>query len=443
MTGPFLPLGGLRFAFHTFGCQMNENDSERLAGFLAAAGASPADSIKAADLVVVNTCSVRAKSEEKLFSLLGRLRILKKKRPFLIGVAGCVAQLRKDRLPGPKSGVDFVLGFDQYHRIAEIAAESAHRRIIAVSRTRGWREEKTAPIRESPVSGFVTIMEGCDNFCAYCVVPFTRGREKYRPVSAILEEVRDLAARGYREIQLLGQNVNSYRDPASGTDFSALLGRVAVVPGPEWIRFITSHPKNFAPALARTMAATPKICRQIHLPIQSGSSRVLERMKRGYSREDYLETVRTLRALMPEIRLSADIIVGYPGETGGEFEETLSALAEIRFANIFSFCYSPRPLTASARLIDDVPPGVKRRRLMDVQALQKEIQTAFHKTLIGRGERVLCTGRSKKDAAVFAGRNEGNQVVNFRADADVVGRFVDVEITSAGPYSLRGRAASG
>ncbi|NMD10923.1 MAG: radical SAM protein, partial [Acidobacteria bacterium] len=217
MTAPGPPLGGLRFAVHTFGCQMNENDSERLAGFLRAAGASPAASVAEADLVVVNTCSVRAKSEEKLQSFLGRLRTLKKKRPLLVGVAGCVAQLRKESLAGPKSGVDFVLGFDQYDRIAEVAAESARRRVVAVSRTRGWREKKTAPLRESAVSGYVTIMEGCDNFCAYCVVPFTRGREKYRPVEAVLEEVRELAARGYREIQLLGQNVNHYRDPESGT----------------------------------------------------------------------------------------------------------------------------------------------------------------------------------------------------------------------------------
>jgi len=442
MTDARLPLGGLRFAFHTFGCQMNENDSERLAGYLAAAGAVPAASIESADIVVVNTCSVRAKSEEKLYSLLGRLRTLRKKRPFLIGVVGCVAQLRKDRLPGPKSGVDFVVGFDQYPRIAEIAAAGRFRKMIETSRARGWHEGPSVPIRESVVSGFVTIMEGCDNFCAYCVVPFTRGRESYRSLASILGEVRDLAARGYREIQLLGQNVNTYRDPETGTDFAALLGLVAAVPGPEWIRFITSHPKNFPPALVRAMADTPKICRQLHLPIQSGSDAVLDRMKRGYTRGEYLDTVRTLRGLMPEIRLSADIIVGYPGETAREFEETLSALSEIRFANIFSFCYSPRPLTAAARLPDDVPPEVKRRRLTEVQALQKDIQTASHKMMIGKVERVLGTGRSKKDPAVFAGRNEGNQVVNFRADADCLGRFVDVEITSEGPYSLRGNAIS-
>lgn len=443
MTAPLPALGGLRFAIQTFGCQMNENDSERLAGFLRAAGASPAASVAEADLVVVNTCSVRAKSEEKLQSFLGRLRTLKKKRRLLVGVAGCVAQLRKDSLAGPKSGVDFVLGFDQYGRIAEVAAESALRRVVAVSRTRGWREEKSVPLRESAVSGYVTIMEGCDNFCAYCVVPFTRGREKYRPLEAVLEEVRELAAGGYREIQLLGQNVNHYLDPESGTDFAALLGRVAAVPGPEWIRFLTSHPKSFPLSLARTMAATPKICRQLHLPLQSGSGSVLERMKRGYTRDDYRTAVAALRSLMPAIRLSTDIIVGYPGETEAEFEETLSALAEFRFAGMFSFCYSPRPLTAAARLTDGVPAEVKKRRLMEVQALQKDIQLAFHKTLIGERERVLCTGRSKKDPAVFAGRNEGNQVVNFGSDADVVGRFVEVEITAAGPYSLRGIAVAG
>ena len=432
------PLSGLRYFIHTFGCQMNENDSERLAGFLTAAGAVPAGSLDEADVIIVNTCSVRAKSEEKLLSLLGRLRTLKKIRPRLTGIVGCVAQLRRESLAGPKSGVDFVVGFDQYPRIAGIAAESRRRKMIATARARGWRETAATPVRESTVSGFVTIMEGCDHFCAYCVVPFTRGREKFRPAEAVLAEVRDLAARGYREIQLLGQNVNDYVDPVSGTDFAGLLGRAAAVEGPEWIRFITSHPGNFTPALARAMAATRKICRQLHLPIQSGSSRTLERMKRGYTRENYLETVRILRSLMPEIRLSADIIVGYPGETEKDFEETLSALAEIKFANIFSFCYSPRPLTAAARLADDIPPVVKKRRLMDVQALQKEIQIAFHKTMIGRIERVLCTGRSKKDPDVFAGRNEGNQVVNFRAETDPVGRFVDVEITSAGPYSLRG-----
>jgi tRNA-2-methylthio-N6-dimethylallyladenosine synthase len=442
MTGLRPELGGLRFRLQTFGCQMNENDSERMAGFLAAAGAVPADSVESADLVVVNTCAVRAKSEEKLMSFLGRMRVVKRRRPLLLGVAGCVAQLRKDLLLGPKTGVDFVLGPDQAHRIAEIAAESAHRLVLATSRTRHWAEDDVPALRESSVSGFVTVMEGCDNFCAYCVVPFARGREKFRPFEAIIAEVKRLAADGYPEIQFLGQNVNSYRDPATGRDFPELLRAAAEIDGPDWIRFLTSHPKNFSPALAQTMAATPKICRQLHLPIQSGSGAVLERMKRGYSREDYLDRVQLLRALMPEIRLSADIIVGYPGETEEEFRETLSILEEVKFANIFSFRYSPRPWTAAARLADDVSSDVKRRRLAEVQALQKAIQTAFHRTLVGRWEKVLCTGRSKKDPDVFAGRDEGYQVVNFSSPGDVLGRFVDVEITSSGPYSLRGRVVS-
>lgn len=438
MTGLPRPLSGLRYFIHTFGCQMNENDSERLAGFLAEAGAVAAVSLEEAELAVVNTCSVRAKSEEKLSSLLGRLRMMKKKNLLLLGVAGCVAQLRKEALAGPNAGVDFVVGFDQYPRIAAIVAESRRRRMIETSRARGWREAGAAPVRESAVSGYVTIMEGCDHFCAYCVVPFTRGREKFRPAEAVLAEVRDLAAQGYREVQLLGQNVNDYVDPVSGADFAVLLQRVAAIEGPEWIRFLTSHPANFTPRLAETMAGTPRVCRQLHLPMQSGSSRTLERMKRGYTRQDYLETVRLLRGLMPGLRLSTDIIVGFPGETERDFEETLSALAEIKFAGIFSFCYSTRPWTTASRLTDDVAPTVKKRRLMDVQALQKEIQLAFHKTMIGSVERVLCTGRSKKDPDVFAGRNEGNQVVNFRAGRDAVGRFVDIEITSAGAYSLRG-----
>ena len=439
MTGLRPELGGLRFRIQTLGCQMNENDSERMAGYLVDAGAVPADSIENADIVVVNTCAVRAKSEDKLMSFLGRIRVLKKRRPLLLGVSGCVAQLRKGGLLGPKTGVDFVIGPDQIHRLAAVAAESALQTVIATSRTRIWAEDRVAPLRESAVSGFVTIMEGCDNFCAYCVVPFTRGREKFRPFEAILTEIADLASRGYVEIQFLGQNVNSYRDPATGRDFSELLRAAAAVEGPVWIRFITSHPKNFSAALAETMASTPKICRQIHLPIQSGSSEVLSRMKRGYSREDYLDRVRLLRALMPDIRLSTDIIVGYPGETEVEFRETLSLLEEIQFANIFSFRYSPRPLTAAARLADDVALDVKRRRLTEVQALQKEIQTAFHRSLVGRRERVLGTSRSKKDPAFFAGRNESYHVVNFKSEDDAIGRFVEVEITSAGPYSLRGR----
>jgi tRNA-2-methylthio-N6-dimethylallyladenosine synthase len=285
-------------------------------------------------------------------------------------------------------------------------------------------------------------MEGCDNFCAYCVVPFTRGREKFRPLPAVMAEVEALARAGAREIQLLGQNVNAYRDPESGAGFAVLLDRVAAVAGPGWIRFITSHPRSLGPEIAAAMARSRSVCRQLHLPLQSGSTPVLERMKRGYAREDYLAKIRILREAMPEIQLSTDIIVGFPGETEDEFRETLSALAEIRFANIFSFRYSPRPGTAAARAEDDVPFEVKRRRLSEVQAFQKTIQAELHGTLVGRTIRVLGAGHSRKDAAVFSGRSEGHQVVNFSASGDPVGRFVRVRITGSGPYSLKGEAVA-
>jgi tRNA-2-methylthio-N6-dimethylallyladenosine synthase len=442
MAPPRPDLRGVRFHLRTFGCQMNANDSERLAGLLAAAGGVPAETPESSDVIIVNTCAVRAKSEEKLRSYLGRLQGLRR-RGVLLAVVGCVAQLRKGRLLAQKPAADFVVGPDQYGRIVEILAEGAGRRVADTGRNRSWRDAGSAlALRESPVSAYVTIMEGCDNFCAYCVVPFARGREKYRPMRAILDEVENLAGRGYREVQLLGQNVNTYRDPESGESFPDLLGRVGAVEGIAWIRFLTSHPKSFGGAIVEAMAASPKICRQIHLPLQAGSSAVLARMKRGYTREDYLGLVRMIRSRLPGIALSTDVIVGFPGETEDEFKETLSALEAIRFANLFSFRYSPRPLTAAAKIPDDVPDEIKRRRLLEVQALQKAIQAEFHAGCVGRTERVLCTGRSKKDPRAFAGRNEGFQVVNFRADEDCLGRFVEVSITSAGPFSLRGELAA-
>jgi tRNA-2-methylthio-N6-dimethylallyladenosine synthase len=286
-------------------------------------------------------------------------------------------------------------------------------------------------------------MEGCDNFCTYCIVPYARGREKYRPLSSILGEADELARKGYREIQLLGQNVNSYHDPDSGRGFPDLLKEVSNIAGLEWIRFITSHPKNFRPETAETMAAHKTICRQLHLPLQSGSSAVLKRMNRGYSREDYLGIVSLLRRLMPEIFLSTDIIVGFPGESERDFEETLEVLREVRFTNIFSFRYSPRPSTAAAKLEETVPQEEKRRRLEEVQRLQKTIQLETHGRQVGREMKILCLGRGRKTPDLFCGRNEGHQVVNFQAEGDCRARFVDVRITGFGPYSLLGERITG
>ena len=432
-------LEGCRFFIKTFGCQMNENDSEHVAGLLVRAGATKALSADESNIILVNTCAVRKKSEEKIDSFLGRLSPLKKDGDKVIGVLGCVAQIRRGALFKKRPEIDFIVGPDHYHELASLLSQKRERKLLKTSWNRAWHEIGSAEtLREGRVSAYVPIMEGCNNFCAYCVVPFSRGREKCRPMGNVLAEVSDLAANGYKEVQLLGQNVNSYRDPGTGEDFAGLLRKVSLVEGIEWIRFITSHPKDLSPEIARTMTDRPNICRHIHLPLQSGSTAVLARMNRGYAREEYLEKVALLKGLMPDIGLSTDIIVGFPGETDADFEETLDVLKKVKFANIFSFRYSPRPQTAAARIEDDIPLDVKRKRLIILQGLQKDIQLARNRTIIGKTLKVLCFGESKKGAGRYSGRSEGFQVVNFGSPQDVRDRFVDVLITGCGPYSLHG-----
>jgi tRNA-2-methylthio-N6-dimethylallyladenosine synthase len=432
-------LKGVPFFIRTFGCQMNEHDSERIAGLLASAGAGKVGRVEDARLVVVNTCAVRKKSEEKLYSYLGRLRAWKRTHRGTIAVVGCVSQVEREGILDKCPDVDLVVGPDNYSRLAALLAEGLRAPRIVTSRERKWREEERGPaLRESRVTARVTIMEGCDNFCSYCVVPFSRGRAKFRSLRSILEETERLVSAGYKEIQFLGQNVNIYRDPETRTTFGGLLSRADKIPGVGWIRFVTSHPRDLVPETAAAIAASRHVCRQIHLPLQAGSSAILARMNRGYTREDFEDRIALLRRLTPGIAISTDIIVGFPGETEGDFAETLGALEEIRFASIFSFKYSPRPWTAAARLPDDVPTEVKRRRLLEVQALQKRIQTELHGRLVGRTLEVLCLGRSRKDPRVYSGRSEGNHVVNFTSPADPVGTVVRVEITGFGPYSLRG-----
>jgi len=432
-------LAGLKVFVRTFGCQMNENDSEHIAGVLVRAGAERVGAPEDADIVIVNTCAVRQKSEEKLYSYLGRLSGLKKKRPFLLGVAGCVAQVRQAGLIERLPFIDFVAGPDNYLDLPEIVGRAAEAPVVRTDFERDWREiGAEATCRDAPWNAFVPVMEGCDNFCAYCIVPFSRGREKFRPLESVAGEVRAAAEAGAVEVQLLGQNVNSYRDPGSGLGFAGLLEAVAAVPGIEWVRFITSHPKSFGDDIIGAMAASPKICPALHLPLQSGSSRVLERMNRGYTREDYLALVGRLRRSLPSLLLMTDIIVGFPGESEEDFEATCGLLREVRFAGIFSFRYSPRPLSAAAAIPDDVPLEVKRRRLVDLQALQRSIQTGIYRSFIGQDLRVLGTGRSPKGAGRFSGRTAGNLVVNFDAPADPSGRFLTVRITGSGPYSLHG-----
>jgi len=431
----------LRYYIHTFGCQMNENDSEHLAGLLSSSGLEPALSPEESDLIIVNTCAVREKSEQKLYSLLGRFESIKKKNKTLIGVVGCVAQLYRSKLWDKKPSIDFVVGPDNYNQIPDLLSVKPGEKVISTQWSTEWHEIPFQQVRrESLVSAYITIMEGCNNFCAYCVVPFTRGREKSRPMSHILAEAEDLASKGYKEIQLLGQNVNSYEDPATGHQFPVLLEEIDHIEGIEWIRFITSHPKNFTKNIALAMKEASKACHQLHLPIQSGSTSVLQRMNRDYTREEYLEKIAFLRDLMPDISLSSDIIVGFPGETQEEFDETLSLIETVRFTNIFSFRYSPRPFTSASKEKDSVTFEEKKKRLIQVQALQKKIQLEVNRSFLGQTQKVLCTGRSKKDPHVYSGRNQGYQVVNFNSDKEVIHQFLQVRITSCGPYSLFGQA---
>ncbi len=375
----------MKFYIHTFGCQMNESDSEHIGGMLLEAGLTAASFVDESDIIIVNTCAVREKSEEKLYSLLGRLESLKKKRGAKIGVVGCVAQLHRSKLWDKVSSLDFIIGPDNYWQIPQIIADHSREKIILTQWNDQWRDTPAQQIsRESMVSAYIPIMEGCDNFCSYCVVPFTRGREKYRPMKDILKTAKKLASSGYMEIQLLGQNVNSYVAPDSGKGFSSLLRELNTIKGIEWIRFITSHPKNFSDEIACAMRDSHKVCHQLHLPIQSGSSSVLERMNRGYTREDYIKKIAFLRELMPDIHLSTDIIVGFPEETQEEFEETLSLLSIIRFTNIFSFRYSPRPRTAASKIEDDIPFEEKKNRLIQVQALQKKFNWKKINPLLAR-----------------------------------------------------------
>ncbi len=417
---------------------MNENDSEHIAGLLLAAGAKIADSIEESDIILINTCAVRSKSVDKVYSLLGRLKRIKQVRKNLITVTGCVAQLYKNEILKKYPFVDLVVGPDNYPSLPEMLSKSQTLQQAVTTWHSDWQEIPTG-YRVKGVSGFITIMEGCNNFCSYCVVPFTRGREKFRPASQILSEAQELAAKGYKEIQLLGQNVNVYQDPDSVMDFPDLLRALNQLPEICWIRFITSHPRDFSHALALAMKENPKVCRQLHLPIQCGSDAILESMNRGYTQEQYLKKIAMLRTLMPDIALSTDIIVGFPGETHADFEETIKVLEQVCYTNIFSFRYSPRPKTSADRdLPDSVPLLEKKSRLIQVQELQKNIQQQMHALMIGQTVTVLCTGRSKKNRQVYTGRNAANQTINFTAPTDPTGTFVRVRISNSGPYSLKG-----
>ena len=444
-NGPQRP----RVFIRTFGCQMNEYDSEKMTDVLSASGGYEAvHRAEDADLILFNTCSVRDKAQEKVFSDLGRARELKRQRPeLLIGVGGCVASQEGAAIVRRAPYVDLVFGPQTLHRLPELIAarQSTGRAQVDISFPEIEKFDRLPPPRMNGPSAWVSIMEGCSKYCSFCVVPYTRGEEISRPLEDVLLEIADLAQQGVREITLLGQNVNAYRGRiGSGTDgtdiadFALLLEHVADIPGIERIRYTTSHPREFPQRLIDAHARLPMLGAYVHLPVQSGSDRILAAMKRGYTALEYKAIVRRLRAARPDVCISSDFIVGFPGESAGDFEATMRLAEEVGFDGSYCFIYSRRPGTPAADLTDDTPHEVKLERLTRLQALVDANAAAISKRMVGSTQRILVDGVSQRDSAQVAGRTENNRVVNFPGDASLIGQFVQVRITSAAAHSLRG-----
>ena len=437
---------GQKLYIKTFGCQMNEYDSAKMADVLAAAEGmevtlDPAD----ADLILFNTCSVRERAQEKVFHDLGRVKHLKRGRPgLLIGVGGCVASQEGVALGARPPYVDMVFGPQTLHRLPALI--EARRRTgkpqVDISFPEIEKFDSLPPARVAGVSAFVSIMEGCSKYCSFCVVPYTRGEEVSRPFEDVLTEVAELALAGVKEVTLLGQNVNAYRGKNGGrietADFALLLEYIAEIPGIERIRYTTSHPKEFTQRLIDAYIGIPKLAGHVHLPLQSGSDRVLAAMKRGYTTLEYKSIIRRLRGARPGIAISSDFIVGFPGETERDFEATMDVVAEIGFDDSYSFLYSPRPGTPAAELSDDTPLQVKQQRLARLQALIERQANALSRAMVGSTQRVLVEGAAKKHAGELCGRASSNRMVNFAGPPELVGQLADVTITAALAHTLRG-----
>jgi tRNA-2-methylthio-N6-dimethylallyladenosine synthase len=439
----------MKYLIETHGCQMNVHDSERMAGLLEQAGYEPAADDTDADVIVINTCSVRERAEEKLFTRLGEIRqqgLEHGTRP-VVAVAGCVAQQEGKQILARSSAVDVVIGTQNIKRLPMLieqatAAGSGARPIVDIDPLDDVSFPLGVARRADPAKAYVTIIEGCNEFCAFCVVPYTRGHERMRPAAAIVAEARQAVAEGAIEIQLLGQIVNHYQAPDDAScDFAALLERLNAIDGLQRIRFASPHPRHVTPRMIGAMRDLPKVCRHLHLPVQSGSTRVLGAMRRRHTREEYLALVASLRGAMPDIALSTDMIVGFPGETDADFEDTMSLTSAVRYHSMFSFKYSPRPNTlATKRLPDDVTDEEKTRRIVALQTLQREIQGELYREAIGREEVVLVESRSRRRDWELSGRTGGNTVVNFAGDPAWIGRLVTVRVTDANPNSLRAEA---
>ena len=426
----------------TFGCQMNVNDTDRMFAMLAAQGYKRTEELERADMILLNTCSVRGTAEQRMYGHLGAMKRLKQKKPSLIiGVSGCVAQQEGEQILKKVRHVDLVVGTHNLHLLPGMVAAAE----------RGGKQAETAfldndtrialyPTVNSAggVTAFVTAMQGCDNFCTYCIVPYVRGREISRPATEIVEEVRRLADSGTREVTLLGQNVNSYGlKGCDEPDFATLIRMVAAVDGIKRIRFMTSHPKDISPALIACYADIEKLCAHIHLPAQSGSDKVLARMGRGYTRAQYMESIHALRRARPDILFTGDMIAGFPGEGEDDFQKTLSLMDEVRYADLFSFIYSVRPGTKAAEFPEQLNYGEKQERLHRLQTLQAKITRELHESLVGSRQYVLVEGESRKKGQL-SGRTDGNRIINFEAAPDKIGAILDVTVTKAHQTSLFG-----
>jgi tRNA-2-methylthio-N6-dimethylallyladenosine synthase len=430
----------------TFGCQMNEYDSARMADVLrASAGLTPTEDPASADLLLMNTCSVREKAQEKVYSLLGEWRAHKQRRPHvIIGVGGCVASQEGEAIASRAPFVDLVFGPQTIHRLPEMLSQRRllGRPVVDVSFPEIEKFDRLPAPRAEGARAYLSIMEGCSKYCSFCVVPYTRGDEMSRPFAQVLAEAQLLASQGVAEITLLGQNVNAYAGTLVGGgtgDLASLIHHVARLPGIERIRFTTSHPLEFTDSLVEAYANVPQLANHLHLPVQSGSDRILSLMKRGYTALEYKDRLRRLRVVRPDIAVSTDIIVGFPGETERDFQATLRLVAEARLDQSFCFIYSARPGTPAAALADEVTLEVKQQRLTRLQAQLDAQSLQISRTLVGTVQRVLVERHAKKDSRELAGRTECNRWVNFSGPASLLQRFVDVCVTEARPHSLRGR----
>ncbi|MBE3553142.1 MAG: tRNA (N6-isopentenyl adenosine(37)-C2)-methylthiotransferase MiaB [Kyrpidia tusciae] len=434
---------GKRYWIRTYGCQMNEHDSEIMAGMLQEMGYRPASAPEEADLILFNTCAVRENAEDKVFGEIGRIKPLKRRHPELVlGLCGCMAQEEKVRqfVRDTFPHVDLVFGTHNLHQLPELVVQAmaSQETVFAVWDRPGQVVENLPKLRQDGVKAWVNIQYGCNKYCTYCIVPFTRGRERSRLPEDVVAEVKQLAEEGIREVTLLGQNVNDYGLDLGDVDFADLLQQVARIPGIERVRFTTSNPWNFTDKLIDVIAAEEAICEHIHLPVQSGNNRILKRMNRGYTRETYLQLVERIRSRIPGVSLTTDIIVGFPGETEEEFQDTLDLVRTVQFDNAFTFLYSRRQGTAAARMKDETSLEAKKDRLRRLNELQAAISRRYHEQLVGKTEDVLVEGESKTNPEILAGRTRTNRLVLLQGSRELIGRTIPVQIVGAQTWLLRG-----